>query len=160
MTKNMLKRKKGQAAMEFIHTYGWVLATVIILGGAAIYYNMHTNKQVLPKECTILSGIRCVDVKAEENLLTLDLLNEFGFAISNITANITGTCNSTANTTDGNPYNNPESILANQEIKLVFECQNLTGKEVEEKISIRYRNIESDQFHIKVGNLQYIDKEQ
>ena len=150
------KNKKAQIAMEFVHTYGWVMLSVVVLGGAAIYYNLQSNKQIIPLECTMFAGISCIDADVlEENQLVLELVNGFGFAISNITANVTGTCNSTANTSDGNPFFNPSVILANQQVRLIFECQNLSGMTLEENIKIGYINVESGRKHTKIGKLQY-----
>jgi hypothetical protein len=106
-------------------------------------------------ECTFLSGISCLDADVEETLLSLVVVNEFGFALGNISMNITGTCNSSANTTDGNPYGNLNVLLANKQATYVFECQNLTNMRVTERINMDYRNVETGQQHIKVGKLEY-----
>jgi len=147
--------RKGQVAMEYIHTYGWILISVIMLGGVAMYHNISNADYLLPTDCTILSGLDCLGVDVEETLLKISVVNEFGFAVGNITANVTGTCNSSANTTDGNPYGNLNVMLANKQTVYTFECQNLTNMNVEEKIVFSYRNVETDQLHIKIGKLAY-----
>lgn len=146
---------KAQAAMEFMHTYGWVILVVIVLGGAMLYYSASRANYFIPLECSFLSGINCLDADVEDDLLSIAVVNEFGFAVSNITANITGTCNSTANTTEGNPYNNPHVLLENMQADFVFECQNLSGMRVTEHITFSYRNVETGQVHIKKGRLEY-----
>ena len=155
MNRNRHMNKKAQAAMEFMHTYGWVILAVIVLGGTMLYYSASSATTFLPLECSFLSGINCLDASVDETLLSIAVVNEFGFAISNITANIIGTCNSTANTTEGNPYNNPHVLLANKQADFVFECQNLTGMRVTEHIVFTYRNVETDQLHLKRGKLEY-----
>ncbi len=151
----MMRSRKAQAVMEYLHTYGWVFLTVVILGGSLLYYNATHSESLLPKECTFLSGIRCMDGVAEESMLTISVLNEFGFDISNISVNIIGTCNSTANTSDGNMYSNPNVLLSNQQHTFIMDCQNLTGLKVSEKIIFNYTSVQSGESHIKVGKMEY-----
>jgi hypothetical protein len=147
--------KKAQAATEYVHTYGWILLAVLVIGGATLYFNMSRTTYLIPLECSFLSGIECLDAGASDTLLSLVVVNELGFAVSNITLNMTGTCNSTANTTDGNPYGNPNVLLANQQATFVVECQNISNMRLEEHIKFAYRNVETDQMHLKAGRLDY-----
>lgn len=149
------KGRKAQVAMEYIHTYGWILLAVMALGGMLFYYNISRADYLVPHGCSFLSGINCLGSDVEEDLLKISVVNEFGFAISNISITITGTCNSTANTTDGNPHGNLNVMLANKQTIYTFECQNLTGMEVVEHIDMSYVNVESGQPHFKVGKLEY-----
>ena len=149
------RSKKAQVAIEYIHTYGWIFLTALVVGGVLIYYNVSNAKHIVPMECTFLSGINCLDASVDESLLSLSLVNELGFAVSNITMSVNGTCNSTANTTDGNPYGNPNVMLANHQYILLFECQNLTNMRLSETIEMRYVNVETGQQHVKVGKLDY-----
>ncbi len=149
------KSRKGQAATEYIHTYGWIILSVIMLGGVIFYHNISNAKYLVPKGCDFLSGINCLGADVQEDLLSIVLLNEFGFALKNITMNVTGTCNSTANTSDGNSYGNLNVLLENKQTIYTFECQNLSGFDVEEKITLDYINVNTDQRHIKIGKLVY-----
>ncbi|MFH1063869.1 MAG: hypothetical protein V1729_02195 [Candidatus Woesearchaeota archaeon] len=148
-------RRKAQSALEYIHTYGWVIITVMILGGVLMYYNVSNTRIFLPMECSFLAGIRCMDANVEETLVSLVVLNEFGFALSNISVNLTGTCNSEANTTDGNIYGNLNVMLTNQQATYVFDCQNLSNMEISELVNIDYVNVETGESHIKVGKLEF-----
>jgi hypothetical protein len=141
--------------MEYIHTYGWIILSVIMIGGVALYFNVSRAQYLIPLECSFLSGISCLDAVPEETTLTFSLVNELGFAISNITMNVTGTCNSSANTTDGNSYGNLNVLLANQQAIYILDCQNLTNMRVEEVISFGYVSVDSGQGHVKVGKLQF-----
>ena len=152
---SLWKKKKGQAAFEYIHTYGWVLLAIIMLGGVMAYYYSSSPKFLLPNECVFNSGMECMGVSVEDNLLTLNMINGFGFAISNMTAEILGTCNATANTTDGNNFSNPNVMVENAQDSIVFECQDLSDVRVSEKINLTYVNVESGQWHWKMGRLEY-----
>ncbi|MBW2966933.1 hypothetical protein KY362_00445 [Candidatus Woesearchaeota archaeon] len=147
--------RKGQAAMEFLHTYGWVFASALMLGGALLYFNGSRAQYLVPLECKFLSGIGCIDAGADEMRLAVVLVNQFGFDISNISINVNGTCNSTANTTDGNPFSNPNVMLANQQDRFTFECQNLTNLHLTERITMDYRVLETGEQHRKIGKLVY-----
>ena len=149
------KSRKGQAATEYIHTYGWIILSVMMLGGVIFYHNISNAKYLVPTGCDFLSGLRCIDADVEHDLLSIVVINEFGFALSNVTLNITGTCNSTANTSDGNLYGNLNVLLENKQTIYTFECQNLTGLQVDELIVADFINVNTDQRHIKIGKLVY-----
>ena len=46
--------KKGQAAMEFLMTYGWAILIVLIAIGALMYFIKPTD--ILPEKCVISTG--------------------------------------------------------------------------------------------------------
>jgi hypothetical protein len=150
-----LSSRRAQAATEYLHTYGWIFLSAVVIGGVLLYFNVSRADYLVPKECKFLSGIRCIDVVVDESLLSIAVINEFGFAAGNISVSIEGTCNSTANTTDGNPYGNLNVILANKQTIYFFECQNLTNMNVYEVLLMNYTNVESGQRHFKKGKLQY-----
>lgn len=151
-----LRGRKGQAATEYLHTYGWVFLTFIVLGGLLLYYNVSRAEVLLPLECTFLSGLNCLDMSVEENRLSIAVVNEFGFAVSNISMQMNGTCNMTANTTEGNPFGNLAVLVENKQADYVFECPfNISNMKLTERITVEYRNVETDQAHVKVGKLQY-----
>ncbi len=152
---NLLKQKKGQAAMEYIHTYGWILLSIMAIGGLTLYYFIDNIGNQIPLTCSMFAGISCLDINIEETELRLVLLNEQTFIMSNVTLEIKGTCNSVANTTDGNPYNNPNTLTKNQQAIYFFECQNLTNLELEEKINLTFINSETGEQHFKVGKARY-----
>jgi hypothetical protein len=153
--KRMFRERKAQAAMEYVHTYGWIILSVVVLGGVMMYYNVSKVQQILPLECEFLSGLSCLDADVEGTQLSLVVVNGFGFALSNVSINLTGTCNSTANTTPGNPYGNLNVLLENKQAVYVFDCPNLTNMKVQETISVGYWNVETGKQHIKIGKLYY-----
>ena len=94
----MLPRKKAQAAMEFILTYGWAILVVIIAISALAYFGVLDVDKWLPSSCMIEPGIACIDHEmtyVPETLFTpatnrLDLVirNNVGWTIQNIEVNI------------------------------------------------------------------------
>jgi hypothetical protein len=152
---SIFRSGKSQVAMEYMHTYGWIFVSALLLIGALYYYNVTHGDELIENSCIFLSGIKCLDVGVEDNLLSLVVLNGLGFSVSNISFAVEGTCNSTANTTDGNPYGNPVVLLSNQQSVFIFDCQNLTGLKLEENLGFSYMSVESGQVHVKAGSMRY-----
>ena len=48
--------KKGQAAMEFLMTYGWAILVVLVAIGALAYFGVLSPDKMLPEKCIISSG--------------------------------------------------------------------------------------------------------
>ena len=59
--------KKGQAAMEFLLTYGWAILVVLLVIGALSYFGVLNPKQFLPSRCTIDEPLHCVDKQITED---------------------------------------------------------------------------------------------
>ena len=59
----MMFNKKGQAAMEFLMTYGWAILVVLIAIGALAYFGVLNPNKLLSDRCTIStgSGLFCSD---------------------------------------------------------------------------------------------------
>jgi len=55
--------RKGQAAMEFLMTYGWAILVVLVAIGALAYFGVLSPGQFLPKSCIIGPGFSCADFK-------------------------------------------------------------------------------------------------
>ena len=56
-------KKRGQAAMEFLMTYGWALLVVLVAIGALAFFGVLNPGQFLPETCTIMPGLSCNDFK-------------------------------------------------------------------------------------------------
>ncbi|MBU1975207.1 MAG: hypothetical protein KKG59_02260 [Nanoarchaeota archaeon] len=67
--------KKGQAALEFLITYGWAIVTVLVALGALAYYQVLTPGDVLPSTCQVSPGFGCKNYKATEKTIEFTLLN-------------------------------------------------------------------------------------
>jgi hypothetical protein len=58
--------KRGQAAMEFLMTYGWAILVVLIAIGALAYFGVLSPEEILPEKCLVASGsgLFCDDFNA------------------------------------------------------------------------------------------------
>jgi hypothetical protein len=57
--------KKGQAAMEFLMTYGWALLVVLIAIAALAFFGLLNPSRFLPERCEIAPGLTCMDFNAK-----------------------------------------------------------------------------------------------
>src|SRR3990167_8103737 len=60
--------KKGQAAMEFLMTYGWAILVVLIAIGALAYFGVLNPSRFLPESCTIGPGISCDEFQIKDTV--------------------------------------------------------------------------------------------
>lgn len=79
----MKKTKKGQAALEFLTTYGWAFLVVLVMIGALAYFGVLDPSRLLPDKCVFGAGIGCQDFVARDtnNDVRVQLINGFGYSI-------------------------------------------------------------------------------
>jgi hypothetical protein len=51
-----IMNRRGQAAMEFLMTYGWAILVVLVAIGALAYFGVLSPDKFLPEKCVISSG--------------------------------------------------------------------------------------------------------
>jgi len=75
-----IKRKKAQAAMEFLMTYGWALLVVLIAIAALAFFGLLNPSNFLPEKCTFSSGLGCIDYRASAgtDIVLIKLQNGIG----------------------------------------------------------------------------------
>ncbi|HZX44149.1 MAG TPA: hypothetical protein VFF28_00545 [Candidatus Nanoarchaeia archaeon] len=94
--------RKGQAAMEFLMTYGWAILVVLIAIGALAYFGVLNPEKFLPEKCVISagSGIWCDDFSIDsssqvrlnlKNILTDDM-SSVAVTLNNTAGGGTGIC--------------------------------------------------------------------
>ena len=96
MIKDLKMKAKGQAALEFIMTYGWAILVVLVAIGALAYFGVLSPDRLLPNKCILQAGISCVDHKADRanNTVQARLTNTLGYDISGIVVGF-GNCDTT-----------------------------------------------------------------
>ncbi|MFH1916642.1 MAG: hypothetical protein ABIJ21_05225 [Nanoarchaeota archaeon] len=80
------KRKKGQAALEFLTTYGWAFLIVLVMIGALSYFGVLDPSRLLPDKCIFAAGMGCTDyvgrvLPASQSRVNAQLVNGFGYSI-------------------------------------------------------------------------------
>jgi hypothetical protein len=73
-----LQKKRGQAALEFLMTYGWAILVVLAAIGALAYFGVIKPERFLPEKCTIAPGIDCAGFDIRTTSAELSLRNGMG----------------------------------------------------------------------------------
>jgi uncharacterized protein (UPF0333 family) len=99
--------KKGQAAMEFLMTYGWAILAAIIAIGVLAYFGVFSPGKYMPNACTLNAPLGCDDYRVTSSGVDLVIRNGAGDAI-NVTNVVVGSCTAYTNLgpiADGNKAN-------------------------------------------------------
>ncbi|MGV8162375.1 MAG: hypothetical protein ACP5N2_03540 [Candidatus Nanoarchaeia archaeon] len=62
-----LGKKRAQAAVEFLTTYGWAIMAVIIVIGALSYFDLLDSKRFVSERCDVGSQIQCVEAYTNDD---------------------------------------------------------------------------------------------
>jgi hypothetical protein len=88
--------EKGQAAMEFLMTYGWAILVVLAGIGALAYFGVLDPGSRVPETCIFFPGLSCNDFKVDVDKVTLVVTNGLGTSLDRIQFTVLGpgTCQS------------------------------------------------------------------
>ena len=83
---------KGQAAMEFLMTYGWAILVVLIAIGALAYFGVLNPSRFLPSSCTLMPGLSCDSFKVDaiSPHITLIIRNGLGQDLTSLSVTSVG----------------------------------------------------------------------
>ena len=75
--------KRGQAAFEFLMTYGWALLVTLVAIGALAFFGVLNPGQFLPNQCALFVGLTCVDINGASltQSLKFNVQNGIGYNI-------------------------------------------------------------------------------
>jgi hypothetical protein len=96
--------RKGQAAMEFLMTYGWAILVVLAAIGALAYFGVLSPDKFLPDKCTANPPFACTEYKLNSTSVYFKLQNSAGtdVNVSAITLSCDGGTNNVAASTGAN----------------------------------------------------------
>ena len=80
-----MMKKRAQAAMEFLMTYGWAILVVLLAIGALAYFGVLDPSRLLPESTTFPAPISNVDnalIDEATNSVEVALINNKGVAIN------------------------------------------------------------------------------
>ena len=145
--------KKGQAAMEFLMTYGWAILVVLAAIAALAYFGVLSPDRFLPEKCTMPSGIACLDFSVSGTSVTLSLQNAAGFDMTGVSVDINATPDPTCtasvgDTTAGNLANSQKDLYT-------ITCTALpaSGQKFKATIEMDYTNAGTTLTHTKLGEI-------
>lgn len=145
----MFRKKKAQAAMEFLMTYGWAILVVLAAIAALAYFGVLSPDRFLPEKCTLPSGVACLDFTGTAATVTLVIQNSAGFDMRNVSVYV----NSTTADFDCADAGN-DTVLTDGE-KDTFTCDTggLSAGKFKGVLNINYVNAQTDLEHTKSGEL-------
>ena len=71
-------KKRGQAAMEFLMTYGWAILVVLVVVSALAYFGVLSPDNLLPEKCSFPIQLSCSDFLVGNKGISLILQNGGG----------------------------------------------------------------------------------
>ncbi|MFT4282970.1 MAG: hypothetical protein ACMXX6_00940 [Candidatus Woesearchaeota archaeon] len=85
-----MRRKKGQAAVEFLTTYGWALMAILLSIGVLAYFDFLSPDRYISQYCDTGRQIECLEGYVESSgAFRLNLRNNFPVDIEIVDMNIT-----------------------------------------------------------------------
>jgi hypothetical protein len=150
----MKNNNKGQAAIEFLVTYGWAIMAAMVVIGALTYFGMTNPSTSLPDKCIFSNAFSCKDYQIQtdktlgKSIVRLQMINSFGQTIyGNMTAECTNDNSlSFSCTMNGNPsLPYPEYLEPDDIINITCECANTPDtlfnvkEKAKVKITINYK---------------------
>ena len=73
--------RRGQAALEFLTTYGWAFMVILVAIGALSYLGVTNPDRFVPDRCLAPQGFSCLDYEVTDSLLRVFLTNDLGQSV-------------------------------------------------------------------------------
>ena len=70
--------EKGQAAIEFMLTYGWIILVFVVAILALLYFGFLSPDTFNKEHCEVIPGLDCVEFRAGPEELVMVLENNLG----------------------------------------------------------------------------------
>ncbi|MGV8168684.1 MAG: hypothetical protein ACP5N3_01370 [Candidatus Nanoarchaeia archaeon] len=81
--------KRGQAALEFLTTYGWAFMVILVMIGALAYFGVLNPQNLIPDQCAVTSGFTCADFQVGNASMKFLIINNMGEPITVNTVAVT-----------------------------------------------------------------------
>ncbi len=140
----MVFNKRGQAAMEFLMTYGWAILVVLVAIAALAYFGVLSPARFLPERCLLAPGLACLDhsVSAASGV-SLVVQNSLGYDLNDLSVGVCGGSDSLPTLANG------------AQDTLVVVCSPLLeeGNQLKSALNITYTNADTLLAHSTSGDL-------
>ena len=80
----MVIGKKGQAATEFLISYGWVIFLLIMAAVSLMLFFEFDRSMFVREECIIIPGLNCRDIRINEDSISITVVNDAGWDYSSM----------------------------------------------------------------------------
>ncbi|MFA5797350.1 MAG: hypothetical protein WC916_04920 [Candidatus Woesearchaeota archaeon] len=100
----MNQNRKGQAAIEFMMTYGWAILVVMIAIAALATFGIMNPSKYLSDKCMFTNNFQCIDYQINTTTTAITLVNGLGHKVYNFSAIVTDTGTSCDTSAVSNPW--------------------------------------------------------
>lgn len=120
--------RKGQAAMEFLMTYGWAILVVLIALGALVYFGVISPERFVQDNCTLTPPLSCSELGdyAAYNLAASNVV----FRVNNGAGNTITVVDADVEETDGDACTRTDAVATigdGSEEEFTFTCNDLSA---------------------------------
>ncbi len=132
--------KRGQAALEFLMTYGWAILVVLVAIGALAYFGVLRPEKMLPEKCVIStgSGLFCDDYSASGTTVTLKIKNMLSETVNITAITLTATGETCLASTSV-----PKSISADNSSTFDIPCSTLVaGDKIKGDFTVTFSKVD------------------
>ena len=140
-------KKKGQAAMEFLMTYGWAILVVLAAIGALAYFGVLNPTRFIPEVCqfSTATGMACLDFRVHPDTAYLLITNAGGREVHLYNITIGDSCIGTFD----QEFSDGEKRLFN-----ITGCSlGKSGEKINKDITIQYQLTEGTLIKTTTGKL-------
>lgn len=130
-------KRRGQAALEFLTTYGWALLVILVMIGALVYFGLLNPSRILPNKCTATTGFVCEDYQITQNSFDIVLVNKLGDTIKSVDFQAAGVSSEGFITAPTGTDCGPSANVVNADQRFTLQC-NTTNlfQGVSDKVSV------------------------
>ncbi|MFH0870574.1 MAG: hypothetical protein V1866_05980 [archaeon] len=76
--------RKGQAALEFLTTYGWAMLVILVMIGALVYFGVLSPSKTLPPKCIVEIGFDCKEYQVTTTSFNISVINKKGEGLKDV----------------------------------------------------------------------------
>lgn len=85
-----MRNKKGQAAMEFLMTYGWAILAAVIVIGVLAAFGVFSPGSYIPNKCILSAPLGCVAGVVNTTDIQIEVRNGAGESVEITAIDVTG----------------------------------------------------------------------
>ena len=134
--------KKAQAAMEFLMTYGWAILVVLAAVAALAYFGVLSPDRFLPEQCTLPSGMACLDFNHNGTHFQVAIQNSAGFDMDDFNVTISGCAGSS----------DVDTLVDGRQEIFNITCDPNAGK-FKGDVTVKYINARTNLEHTRTGTI-------
>lgn len=145
--------RKGQAALEFLMTYGWAILVVLAAIAALAYFGVLSPDRFIPPKCTITGGFSCIEYKVNKaGTVQFNVQNNLGVDADAVQIHLTSS--DCGGIDEWQPAGGPVTVLNGAPSGLqTFTCGGSMGTKFKGDIEVNYTRSGESVWHVAGGSI-------